>query len=86
MVDQISLSGRKLLLVIRHQTAKSAKYSEATVQRNSIRGLQFKRTTQRRGLPPDLDGVNYARSLKLTKAKRLKNGDLTLVLSGTKAF
>jgi hypothetical protein len=35
-----------------------------------------------RGLPLDLDGVNYARPLKVTKAKRSKKGVLKHILSG----
>jgi hypothetical protein len=68
------------------QTAKLAKSSEATVQRNSLRGLQFKRSTQTRRLPPDLDEVNYAKLLKVTKAERLKKMILTHVLSGIRAL
>jgi hypothetical protein len=39
-----------------------------------------------KGLPPDLEGVNYARILKVTKAERLKDGFLMHVLFGIKAF
>jgi hypothetical protein len=39
----------KLLLALRDKTAKLTKSSKATVQRNSLRRLQFKRTIQIRG-------------------------------------
>jgi hypothetical protein len=38
------------------------------------------------GLPPDVDGVNYTRPLKVTKAKRFKKRVVRYVLSGIKAF
>jgi hypothetical protein len=37
MWDKITLSGRKLLLAPRDETARLAKSSDATVQRNSFR-------------------------------------------------
>jgi hypothetical protein len=55
---------------MRDQLVQSAKSSIATVWRNSLRGLQFKKIPQMRGLLPDLDGVKYARPLKVIKTKR----------------